>query len=178
MPFKKIIQDITVSTTPNYSNNDTLFDMVEVQLPAKSCVLHGGFFVSPNDGWAANDECAIHFFQKNTHAPGAANAAFGLTAAQIKENGYLGGVQISNVSYSGRVGFGDVIEHYTLASLGNVKHRHDVDDHHERKYLGNIVLKSANPGHTIFMVGVADGLGTANAFSATDKSYIQLSLQY
>ena len=173
MPFKKIIQDITVSTTPNYSNNDTLFDMVEVQLPAKSCVLHGGFFVSPNDGWVSNDECSIHFFQKNTHAPGAANAAFGLTAAQMKENGYLGGVQISNISYSSVVGLADVIEHYTLTALGNVKHNNS-----ERKYIGNVVLKSVNPGNTIFMVGVADGLGTAGAFSSTDKSYIQLSLQY
>ena len=173
MPFKNIIQDITVSTTPNYSNNDTLFDMVEVQLPAKSCVLHGGFFVSPNDGWAANDECAIHFFQKNTHAPGAANAAFGLTAAQMKENGYLGGVQISNTSFSQHVGLTDVIEHYILTSLGNTKQSHE-----ERQFIGNLVLKSVNPGNTIFMVGVADGLGTAGAFSATDKSYIQLSLQY
>ena len=173
MPFKNIIQDITVSTTPNYSNNDTLFDMVEVQLPSKSCVLHGGFFVSSNDGWAANDECAIHFFQKNTHAPGAANVAFGLTAAQMTENGYLGGVQISNVSYSSVVGLADVIEHYTLTSLGNVKHNNS-----ERRYLGNLVLKSVNPGDTIFMVGVADGLGTAGAFSATDESYIQLSLEY
>mgnify|MGYP003134644367 CR=1 FL=1 len=176
MPFKKIIQDITVSTTPNYSNNDTLFDMVEVQLPAKSCVLHGGFFVSPNDGWAANDECSIHFFQKNTHAPGAANAAFGLTADQMTENGYLGGLQISNNSFSGIAGFADVIEHYTLTSLGNVKYQNS-----EKKFLGNIVLKSANPGHTIFMVGIYDDNGadgTASAFFATDKSYIQLSLEY
>ena len=176
MSFKKIIQDITVSTTPNYSNNDTLFDMVEVQMPAKSCVLHGGFFVSPNDGWAVNDECAIHFFQKNTHAPGAANAAFGLTAAQMKENGYLGGVQISNTSFSFVVGLGDVIEHYILTSLGNTSQNHE-----ERQFIGNLVLKSANPGHTIFMVGIYDDNGadgTASAFSATDKSYIQLSLQY
>lgn len=176
MPFKNIIQDITVSTTPNYSNNDTLFDMVEVQLPAKSCVLHGGFFVSPNDGWAANDECSIHFFQKNTHAPGAANAAFGLTADQMTENGYLGGVQISNNSFSGTSGLADVIEHYILTSLGNVKFNPS-----ERRYLGNIVLKSANPGHTIFMVGIYDDNGadgTPNAFFDTDKSYIQLSLQY
>tara|TARA_Y100000592_G_scaffold100235_1_gene179322 strand:- start:4655 stop:5176 length:522 start_codon:yes stop_codon:yes gene_type:complete len=173
MPFKNIIQDITVSTTPNYSNNDTLFDMVEVQLPAKSCVLHGGFFVSPNDGWAANDECAIHFFQKNTHAPGAANEAFGLTAAQIEENGYLGGVQISQISFSGVVGLADVIEHYVLTALGNVRNHPS-----ERRYLGNLVLKSVNPGNTIFMVGVADGLGTASAFFDTDKSYIQLSLEY
>ena len=173
MRYKKIIQDITVSTTPNYSNNDTLFDMVEVQLPAKSCVLHGGFFVSPNDGCAFNDECSIHFFQKNTHAPGAANAAFGLTADQMKENGYLGGVQISQISFSAVVGLADVIEHYMLTSLGNVRHNNS-----ERKYIGNLVLKSVNPGNTIFMVGTADGLGTGGAFSATDKSYIQLSLEY
>ena len=181
MPFKKIIQDVTVSTTPNYSNNDTLFDMVEVQLPAKSCLVHGGFFVSPNDDWASNDECSIHFFQKNTHAPGAANAAFGLTADQMTENGYLGAVQISNVSYSGVVGLADVIEHYTLTSLGNVKHKHGVDEDTERKYLGNLVLKSVNPGHTIFMVGIYDDNGadgTASAFTDTDKSYIQLSLEY
>ena len=176
MPFKNIIQDITVSTTPNYSNNDTLFDMVEVQLPAKSCVVHGGFFVSPNDGWASDDECAIHFFQKNTHAPGAANAAFGLTADQMTENGYLGGVQISNIAFSSVVGLGDVIEHYILTALGNVKHNSS-----ERRYLGNLVLKSTNPGNTIFMVGTYDDNGadgTAGAFSAADQSYIQLSLEY
>lgn len=173
MPFKKIIQDITVSTSPDYSNNDTLFDMVEVQLPAKSCVVHGGFFVSPNDGWASNDECAIHFFQKNTNAPGAANAAFGLTAAQMEENGYLGGLQISNDSFSFMVGLADVIEHYILNGLGNTERNAS-----KRRYIGNLVLTSTNPGNTIFMVGVADGLGTAGAFSATDKSYIQLSLEY
>ena len=91
----------------------------------------------------------------------------------MTENGYLGGVQISNVSYSGVVGLADVIEHYTLTSLGNVQHNNS-----ERRYLGNLVLKSVNPGDTIFMVGVADGLGTVGAFSATDESYIQLSLEY
>ena len=96
-----------------------------------------------------------------------------ITVSTMKENGYLGGVQISNTSFSQHVGLADVIEHYILTSLGNTKQSHE-----ERQFIGNLVLKSVNPGNTIFMVGVADGLGTAGAFSATDKSYIQLSLQY
>ena len=101
MPFKNIIQKVTVSTS-GYANHDTLFDMVEIQLPAKDCILHGGYFVSnsQNNVRLDEDEAAIHFFQNNTHQPGAANEAFGLTADQIKANGYIGGVNISEVHIS------------------------------------------------------------------------------
>lgn len=64
MPFKNIIQKVTVSTS-GYADHDTLFDMVEIQLPAKDCILHGGYFVT-NNGSAVRldeDEAAIHFFK-------------------------------------------------------------------------------------------------------------------
>ena len=175
MPFKKIIQSVTVAHTGTYSDNDTLFNMVEVQLPSKSCVLHGGLFIQNEDTQRlANDEAAIHFFQNTTNTPGTAANAFGLSAAQIKENGYLGGVQISQTARPFVMGVNDVLEMYRLQSLGMA----DSNSFFRAPFLGNIVLKSNNPGHTIFMVGTIDGVGSTGAFGADVKVRVILGVEY
>ena len=175
MPFKKIIQSVTVSNSATYSDNDTLFNMVEVQLPSKSCVLHGGHLIqNENSSRLSSDEAAIHFFQNNTNTPGTAANAFGLSAAQIKENGYLGGVQISQTSQPSIMGVNDVLEMYKLQSLGMPI----TNDFLRAPFLGNLVLTSNNPGHTIFMVGTIDGVGSAAAYGTDVKVRVILSVEY
>ena len=150
MPFKNIIQKVTVSTS-GYANHDTLFDMVEIQLPA------------------------IHFFQNNTHQPGAANEAFGLTADQIKANGYIGGVNISEVHISTAVmGIDGATMLHELCNLGN-----SAFSNSESPALSDFVLTSTRIGNTVFMVGTIDGITSGNSgFDATDDCRVILSVEY
>ena len=178
MPFKNIIQKVTVSTS-GYANHDTLFDMVEIQLPAKDCILHGGYFVSSRQNALRIDgeECAIHFFQNNTHQPGAANAAFGLTAAQIKANGYIGGVNISEVQVStASMGIDGATMLQELLNLGNSA---VPSNYTESPTLSDFVLTSTRIGNTVFMVGAVDGITSGNTgFDATDDCRVILSVEY
>jgi len=174
MPFKNIIQKVTVSTS-GYADHDTLFDMVEIQLPAKDCILHGGYFVT---NLGANridgDEAAIHFFQNNTHQPGAANEAFGLTADQIKANGYIGGVNISETHVGhALLGVDDAFTLQELCNLGN----EDLSTS-ESPSLSDFVLTSTRIGNTVFMVGTIDGIDSSTGFSATDDCRVILSVEY
>lgn len=176
MPFKNIIQKVTVSTS-GYADHDTLFDMVEIQLPAKDCILHGGYFVSnsQNNVRLDEDEAAIHFFQNNTHQPGAANEAFGLTADQIKANGYIGGVNISEVHISTAVmGIDGATMLHELCNLGN-----SAFSNSESPALSDFVLTSTRIGNTVFMVGTIDGITSGNSgFDATDDCRVILSVEY
>ena len=178
MPFKKIIQDVS-TFTGTYVNDDTLFDMVEIQLPAKDVLVTGGYFiVDSNDDELSNDECAVHFFQKNTHLPGAAGDPFNLTADQMEENGYLGCLQISRVDHADEVMPGEnVITMYDLAMYGN-----DATQDSETPTIGDFVLTSSAIGHKVFMVGTVDGISGTNpspSFTgASASSRIMLSLEY
>lgn len=175
MPFKNIVQKVTVSTS-GYSNHDTLFDMVEIQLPAKDCILHGGFFAGNRQSTIRlnDDEAAIHFFQNNTHQPGAANAAFGLTADQIKANGYIGGVQISEEHVStATMGIDGATVLQPLCSLSNA----DLSTS-ENPPLSDFVLTSTRIGNTVFMVGTIDGIDSNSGFDATDDMRVILSVEY
>jgi hypothetical protein len=176
MPFKNIIQKVTVSTS-GYANHDTLFDMVEIQLPAKDCILHGGYFVGNRQSTISlqDDEAAIHFFQNNTHQPGAANAAFGLTAAQIKANGYIGGVQISEEHIAiNTMGIDGATVLQELCNLSNSSLSNA-----ESPALSDFVLTSTRIGNTVFMVGAIDGIDSGNTgFDATDDMRVILSVEY
>ena len=176
MPFKNIIQKVTVSTS-GYANHDTLFDMVEIQLPAKDCILHGGYFVSSRQNAVRldEDEAAIHFFQNNTHQPGAANEAFGLTADQIKANGYIGGVNIREAHVSTAVmGIDGATMLQELINLGNSSFSTP-----ESPALSDFVLTSTRIGNTVFMVGAIDGIDSGNVgFDATDDMRVILSVEY
>lgn len=115
------------------------------------------------------------FFQNNTHQPGAANEAFGLTADQIKANGYIGGVNISEVHVSaGRMGMDGAILLYELINLGN-----SATNNLENPSLSDFVLTSTRIGNTVFMVGAIDGIDSGNTgFDATDDCRVILSVEY
>tara|TARA_Y100000592_G_scaffold100235_1_gene179321 strand:- start:4115 stop:4651 length:537 start_codon:yes stop_codon:yes gene_type:complete len=178
MPFKNIIQKVTVSTS-GYADHDTLFDMVEIQLPAKDCILHGGFFVGNRASTIRlnGDKAAIHFFQNNTHQPGAANEVFGLTADQIKANGYIGGIQISQTHVSTAVmGIDGATVLQQLTHLGNEDFP---NPGHENPPLSDFVLTSTRIGNTVFMVGTIDLITSGNTgFDATDDMRVILSVEY
>jgi len=146
-------------------------------LPAKDCILHGGYFVGNRQSTISlqDDEAAIHFFQNNTHQPGAANAAFGLTAAQIKANGYIGGVQISEEHIAiNTMGIDGATVLQELCNLSNSSLSNA-----ESPALSDFVLTSTRIGNTVFMVGAIDGIDSGNTgFDATDDMRVILSVEY
>jgi len=175
MPYKKIIQEVS-TFTGTYVDNDTLFDMVEIQLPAKDVLVTGGYFVvDANQDELSADEAAVHFFQKNTHLPGAAGDAFNLTADQMEENGYLGCLQIANNDHGDNAMPGEnVIAMYDLAMYGN-----SATADGETPTIGDFVLTSSAIGHKVFMVGTIDGISTSPSFTGDSAtSRILLSLKY
>ena len=188
MPFHTIIKEVVVDTNANYANDDVLFvdsngnALVELQLPAKDCIIHGGKAMIMNRGNNANqldsDECALHFFQNTTHAPGGLSQAFGLTAAQIEANGYLGSVQFGSSSISQtNYGFtGDLI--YKMTKIGNVGAKVGDTDEVETPYMSHLVLTSSNIGHTVFMVGVIDGISTSPDFVTGDEMRFIFHVEY
>lgn len=175
MAYKKIIQEVS-TFTGTYVDNDTFFDMVEIQLPAKDVLVTGGYFlIDSNEDELHGDECAVHFFQKNTHLPGAAGDPFNLTADQMEENGYLGCLQIAQNEHLDNAMPGeDVITMYDLTMYGN-----NNSSDGETPTIGDFVLTSSAIGHKVFMVGTIDGISGSPSFTgASATSRILLSLQY
>lgn len=188
MPFHTIIKEVVVDTSTNYVNDDVLFvdssgnALVELQLPAKDCIIHGGRAVIMNRGNTAAqlnaDECALHFFQNTTHAPGGLSQAFGLTGAQMEANGYLGSVQFGssiipqdNYGYSGDVD-------YKMTKIGNIGVSVNSTTAVETPYMSNLVLTSTNIGNTVFMVGTIDGISTSPDFVTGDEMRFIFHVEY
>tara|TARA_R100001129_G_C5313009_1_gene245677 strand:+ start:1365 stop:1892 length:528 start_codon:yes stop_codon:yes gene_type:complete len=175
MPFHTLIQKVTVDASANYGDHETLFDFVEIQLPAKDVVVLGGYFIVHGGDELASDNCSIHFYQNNTNIPGAASEATGLNAARIKANGYLGGCSFgfSEVD-QGTFGFTNPTDaiHYDMTMLGNTGSSAD-----EPPLLGNLVLTSNNIGNTVFAHGQID-VDTSGNFDATDSCRFILYLKY
>ena len=188
MPFHTIIKEVVVDTNANYANDDVLFvdsngnALVELQLPAKDCIIHGGKAVVMNRGNSANqldsDECALHFFQNTTHAPGGLSQTFGLTGVQMEANGYLGSVQFGTAGISqNNYGFTqDLI--YKMTKIGNVGVSVNDDDNVETPYMSSLVLTSSNIGHTVFMVGTIDGISTSPDFATGDELRFIFHVEY
>ena len=176
MPFHTLIQKVTVDASANYADHETLFDVVEIQLPAKDVLVLGGYFIVNGGDELASDNCGLHLYQHNTNPPGAASAATGLTAATIKSNGYLGGVTFgTNEVDTNAFGFHDA-NHYDMTMIGNV-----TSNTEEPPLLGNLVLTSTNIGNTIFAHGQIDidsGGGASPDFDATDSCRFILYLKY
>ena len=171
MPFHTIIKEVVVDTSTNYVNDDVLFvdssgnALVELQLPAKDCIIHGGRAVIMNRGNTA-------------HAPGGLSQAFGLTGAQMEANGYLGSVQFGssiipqdNYGYSGDVD-------YKMTKIGNIGVSVNSTTAVETPYMSNLVLTSTNIGNTVFMVGTIDGITTSPDFVTGDEMRFIFHVEY
>lgn len=187
MAFKTIIQPVVVSTG-TYSDNQILFEAVELQLPAKSVRLVSGFFLVDSSDAAdlESNECAIHFFQKTATSTttyfGAAGSSTGSTSNfpdQLgrKEMGYMASLQISSkeveVVNGNQIGFHSP-QVYHIASIGEV-----AIDGSEFPLMDEHTLTSTNPGHTVFMVGTIDGINAASpSFPATDDCRLILTFEY
>ncbi len=186
MAFKTIIQPVVVSTG-TYSDNQILFEGVELQLPAKSVRLVSGFFIVDSTSLPDlnNDECAIHFFQKTATSDttyfGAAGSSTSGTANfpnQLgrKEMGWMASVQISNKEVEGvnsnQIGFHSP-QVYHIAHIGE-----QGVDGSEFPLMEDTTVTSINPGHTVFMVGTIDGISTSPAFAATDSCRVILTFEY
>ena len=191
MPFHTIIKEVVVDTNANYVNDDVLFvdssgnAFVELQLPAKDCIIHGGKAISMNQGGASStaaqlnsDECALHFFQNTTHAPGGLSQAFGLTGVQMEANGYLGSVSFGsgNISQANYGFTGDVI--YKMTNIGNVGVSVNSTTAVETPYMSTLVLTSTNIGNTVFMVGTIDGISTSPEFDSADNLRFVFHVEY
>ena len=191
MPFHTIIKEVVVDTNANYVNDDVLFvdssgnALVELQLPAKDCIIHGGKAVVMNQAGASStasqltsDECALHFFQNTTHAPGGLSQAFGLTGVQMEANGYLGSVQFGNGTIApDNYGFsGDVV--YKMTKIGNVGASVNDTTIVETPYMSSLVLTSSNIGHTVFMVGTIDGISTSPEFDSSNNLRFIFHVEY
>lgn len=188
MPFHTIIKEVVVDTNANYANDDVLFvdssgnAFVELQLPAKDCIIHAGKAVVMDRGNSATqlatDECALHFFQNTTHAPGGLSQAFGLTGVQMEANGYLGSVSFG----SGNIGqnnFGyDDEAIYKMTNIGNVGVSVNSTTTVETPYMSSLVLTSSNIGHTVFMVGTIDGVDTSPDFATGDELRFIFHVEY
>lgn len=188
MPFHTIIKEVVVDTNANYVNDDVLFvdssgsAFVELQLPAKDCIIHGGKAVIMNRGNSANqldsDECALHFFQNTTHAPGGLSQAFGLTGVQMEANGYLGSVQFGSAAIAqANYGVtGDVV--YKMTNIGNTGVSVNNTTAVETPYMSSLVLTSSNIGNTVFMVGTIDGISTSPDFVTGDELRFVFHVEY
>ena len=188
MPFHTIIKEVVVDTSTNYVNDDVLFvdssgnALVELQLPAKDCIIHGGRAVIMNRGNTAAqlnaDECDLHFFQNTTHAPGGLSQAFGLTGAQMEANGYLGSVQFgSSIIPQDNYGFSGDVD-YKMTRIGNVGVSVNRTTGVETPYMSNLVLTSTNIGNTVFMVGTIDGITTSPDFVTGDEMRFIFHVEY
>lgn len=191
MPFHTIIKEVVVDTNANYANDDVLFvdssgsALVELQLPAKDCIIHGGKAVVMNQAGASSsasqldsDECALHFFQNTTHAPGGLSQAFGLTGVQMEANGYLGSVSFgSGIINQNNYGFsGDVV--YKMTKIGNVGVSVNSEASVETPYMSSLVLTSSNIGNTVFMVGTIDGISTSPEFDSSNNLRFIFHVEY
>ena len=186
MAFKTIIQPVVVSTG-TYSDNQILFEGVELQLPAQSVRLVSGFFIvdSVANPDLNEDECAIHFFQKTSTSDktyfGVAGSSCDSTAnfpnnLSRREMGWMASLQISNKEIEGtngnQVGF-HTPQVYHIAHIGE-----RAVEGSEFPLMEDTTVTSINPGHTVFMVGTIDGISTSPAFPATDSCRVILTFEY
>ena len=179
MPFKTIIQPVVVSTDEYNTNHETFFTPVELQLPAQSVRVVCGFFLINESGHTLDsDEFAIHFYQKNTHAPGALNELYGLDAAQREANGYMCSIQISNseadATNASRIGFSAP----QMYQLGRIDEQ--AIGGQESPHLEDITITSINDGHTVFMHGTTDGISGSPGptFSDANGCRVILTVEY
>jgi len=176
MPFKTIIQNVVVSTDAYSNDHDTFFTPVELQLPAQSVRVVCGFFLINGTAVLTSDEFSIHFYQKNTHAPGAVNQPYGLDAAQREANGYMCSISISNgeadQQNSSRIGFA-APQMFQLARIDE-----QTIGGHEAPHLEDITITSINAGHTVFMHGTTDGISGAPTFSDANECRVILTVEY
>ena len=186
MAFKTIIQPVVVSTG-TYSDDQILFEAVELQLPAKSVRLMSGFFLVDSGGSSdlSSDECAIHFFQKTATSDktyfGAAGSSTGDTANfpnQLgrKEMGYMASVQISSREIEATNGNQIGFHSPQVFHIGHIGEIHI--DGSEFPLMEDTTLTSINPGHTVFMVGTIDGISTSPSFEAADICRVILTFEY
>ena len=216
MPFEQIEITPLIATGTSYINNDVIFGMTEFQMPAKDCVIRGGFVIDDSGtldlfGQDGEDDAnkinqvTLHFFQKNTHAPGAPQDQLGLTAAQMEENGYLTGVHVfkgdndlnfvtqeaagntgpNAIINKDLVGF-DLPRIYKIVQLSDIFVDTTSESTNARQ--GNhrmCGLTSTSIGNKMFVVGLIDRVSTSSDanedkvnFTALGQIRILLSLEY
>ena len=176
MPFKTIIQNVVVSTDAYTTDHDTFFTPVELQLPAQSARVVCGFFLINGTTSLASNEFAIHFYQKNTHPPGAVNQPYGLDAAQREANGYMCSISISSgeadLQNNSQIGF----EAPKMFQLGRIDE--ETIGGQEAPHLEDITITSINAGHTVFMHGTTDGKSGTPTFSDANECRVILTVEY
>jgi len=216
VPFQQVEITPLIATGTSYVDNDVIFGMTEFQMPAKDCVIRGGFVIDDSgtldlfgqdgeDNAEFINQVTLHFFQKNTHAPGAPQDQFGLTAAQMEENGYLTGVHVfkgdNDLNYLDSTSAGDTPPNaiinkdlvgfdlpriYKIVQLADIAV--DTSNSNQQGKQGNYRmcgLTSTSIGNKMFVVGLIDRVSTASDanedkvnFTALGQIRILLSLEY
>lgn len=122
MPFEQIEITPLIATGTGYLEQHVIFGMTEFQMPAKDCMLLGGFVLDDSgtlDSYGQDDEANaeqinninLHFFQNHSSTAGGPQeylaAGSNLVAdkeAMIKANNYLGSVHVMKHSFDDAAG--------------------------------------------------------------------------
>lgn len=136
MPFEQIEITPLIATGTGYLEQHVIFGMTEFQMPAKDCMLLGGFVLDDSgtlDSYGIDNEANaekinninLHFFQNHSSTAGGPQeylaAGSNLVAnkeAMIKANNYLGSVHVMKHTYSDISGTNPPVAHIPPGVVG------------------------------------------------------------
>ena len=127
MPFEQIEITPLIATGTGYREQDVIFGMTEFQMPAKDCMLLGGFVLDDSgtlDSYGQDGEANahkinninLHFFQNHSSTTGgpqeylnqvlidAGDSSEAGKETLIRENGYLGSVHVMKHDFDDAAG--------------------------------------------------------------------------
>jgi len=153
-----------------YVTGDVLFEMTEVSLPSRNCIVTGGYVIDYTNQ-LASDVIDLYFFQKNEAELGDLNATANITDANFAANQFLGALTKGTVAAADQI---DGVGFYHLASFGDTGNPLDDDP---GKIMGP-VLTSIETGYRVYMSGVLGTVSTSPDFSAQGEFEIILHFKY
>ena len=153
-----------------YATGDVLFEMTEVSLPSRNCIVTGGYLID-YPSHLASDVLDLYFFQKNDTELGSLNGTANITDANFAANQFLGALTKGTTAAANQI---DGVSFYHLASFGDTSNPLD-DDPGE---IMGPVLTSIETGYRVYMSGVLGTVSTAPDFSAQGEFEIILNFKY